>query len=94
MKSFLALLVFALGVSATFAGMTYVFFHGQIRNAETPADYLHYAVGTLTTSGTSDMVPTTDAVQLWTSLYVLVVWVYIVYVAVNRISNIKFGRLG
>ena len=29
------------------------------------------------------MGPETDAVQRWTSLYVLVVWVYIVYVAVN-----------
>jgi ABC-type branched-subunit amino acid transport system permease subunit len=94
MKSFLALLAFALGVCVTFALLTYVFFHGQIRNAVTPADYLHYAVGILTTSDTSDMVPETDAVQLWTSLYVLVVWVYIVYVAVNHISNIKFGRLG
>ncbi len=94
MKSFLALLAFALGVCATFALLTYVFFRGQIRNAVTPVDYLHYAIGILTTSGTSDMVPETDAVQLWSALYVLVVWVYIVYVAVNHISNIKFGRLG
>jgi hypothetical protein len=94
MRRFLSLLGFAFGVSALFAALTFLFFHGQIKNAETASDYIHYAVGTLTTSGTSDMVPMTDAVQLWTSLYVLTVWVYIVWVAVNHVSNIKFGRFG
>ena len=94
MRTFLSLLAFAVGVSLTFAALTFVFFRGQIKNAETAADYIHYAVGTLTTSGTADMVPMTDGVQLWTSMYVLTVWVYIVYTAVNHISNIKFGRFG
>jgi hypothetical protein len=94
MRRFLSLLGFAIGVSLLFAALTFLFFRGQIKNAETASDYIHYAVGTLTTSGTSDMVPMTDAVQLWTSLYVLVVWVYIIWVAVNHVSNIKFGRLG
>ena len=94
MRTFLSLLGFALAVCVVFAMMTFVFFRGQIRNAVTPADYLHYAIGSLTTSDTGDMIPETDAVQLWTSVYVLVTWVYIVYVAVNHISNIKFGRLG
>lgn len=94
MRTFLSLLGFALAVNIVFAMMTFVFFRGQIKNAETPADYLHYAIGSLTTSDTGDMVPMTDAVQLWTSFYVLTVWVYILYVAVNHISNIKFGRLG
>ncbi len=94
MRTFLSLLLFALSVSALFAALTFTFFHGQIRNAVTAADYLHYAVGSLTTSGTNDMIAETDAVQLWTSLYVLTVWVYIVYVAVNHISNIKIGRFG
>ena len=94
MRRFLSLLGFAFGVSLLFAALTFLFFHGQIKNANTASDYIHYAVGTLTTSGTADMVPMTDAVQLWTSLYVLTVWVYIVYVAVNHISNIRFGRLG
>ena len=94
MRTFLALLGFALGVNIVFAMMTFIFFRGQITNAETPVDYLHYAIGSLTTSDTGDMVPKTDAVQLWTALYVLVTWVFIVYVAVNHISNIKFGRLG
>lgn len=94
MRTFLALLGFALGVNLLFAALTFLFFRGQIKNAETPADYVHYAIGVLTTSGTADMIPMTDAVQIWTSLYVLVTWVYIVYVAVNHISNIKFGRLG
>lgn len=94
MRRFLSLLGFAVGVSLLFAALTFLFFRGEIKNAETASDYIHYAVGTLTTSGTSDMVPMTDAVQLWTSLYVLTVWVYIIWVAVNHVSNIKFGRLG
>lgn len=94
MKTFLSLLAFAFGVSLTFAALTFVFFRGQIKNAKSASDYIHYAIGTLTTSGTADMVPMTDGVQLWTSVYVLTVWVYIVYVAVNHLSNIKFGRLG
>jgi Tfp pilus assembly protein PilN len=94
MRRFLVLLGFALGVNIVFAALTFVFFRGQIKNAETAADYLHYAIGALTTSGTADMVPMTDAVQLWTSFYVLLTWVYIIWVAVNHVSDIKFGRFG
>jgi hypothetical protein len=94
MRTFLALLAFAVSVSLLFAGLTWLFFHGQITNAVTASDYIHYAVGTLTTSGTADMVPKTDGVQLWTSGYVLTVWVYIVYVAVNKIADLKIGRFG
>jgi len=94
MRTFLSLLAFALGVSSLFALLTFVFFRGQIKNAVTASDYFHYSVGTLTTSGTADMVPMTDAVQLWTSFYVLTVWVYIVYVAVNKIADLKIGRFG
>lgn len=94
MRTFLALLGFALGVNILFAMLTFLFFRGQIENAETAGDYFYYAVGSLTTSGTGDMIPKTDAVQIWTSMYVLVVWVYIVWIAVNHVSNIKFGRFG
>ena len=94
MRRFLVLLGFALGVNIVFAMLTFLFFRGQIKNAETAADYLHYAIGALTTSGTGDMVPMTDAVQLWTSFYVLLTWVYIIWVAVNHVSDIKFGRFG
>lgn len=94
MRTFLALLGFALGVNILFAMLTFLFFRGQIENAETAGDYFYYAVGSLTTSGTGDMIPMTDAVQIWTSMYVLVVWVYIVWLAVNHVSNIKFGRFG
>lgn len=94
MKTFLSLLGFTLGICVVFAMTTFVFFHGQIKNANTPIDYLHYAIGSLTTSETGDMVPLTDAVQLWTSMYVLVAWVFIVYVAINHITNLKFGRFG
>ena len=94
MRTLLALMGFAGGVSLLFALLTWVFFHGHITNAVTAADYIHYAVGTLTTSGTSDMVPKTDAVKLWTSGFVLTAWVYIVYVAVNHLSDLKIGRFG
>ena len=91
MRTFLSLLIFAFGINIVFAMMTFVFFRDQITNAKTLADYLHYAIGSSTTSDTGDMVPKTDAVQLWTATYVLVTWVFIVWVAVNHISNIKIG---
>lgn len=94
MRTFLSLLAVAFLINVVFATLTYIFFRGQIKNAETAVDYLHYAVGSLTTSGTADMVPLTDGVQLWTSMYVLMVWVYILYAAINHISNVKFGRFG
>jgi hypothetical protein len=94
MRTFFSLLGLTLGISVLFSILTFVFFRGQIKNAVTPIDYLHYAIGSLTTSETGDMVPTTDAVQLWTSLYVLVAWVFIVYLAINHISNLKLGRFG
>lgn len=94
MRTFLSLLGFALGICVVFAMITFVFFRGQIKNASSPIDYLHYAIGSLTTSDTGDMVPLTDAVQLWTSLYVLVAWVLLVYIAINHLTNLKFGRFG
>lgn len=94
MRSFLSLLAFAIGLCLVFAMITFVFFRGQIRNATTFWDYLHYAVGSLTTSDIGDMVPETDAVQLWTSLYVLTTWVYIFWATINHVTNIKFGRIG
>ena len=94
MRTFLSLLAFAFGMCFVFAAITYVFFRGQIRNANTFWDYLHYAVGSLTTSDVGDMVPTTDAMQMWTSLYVLTAWVYIFWATLNHVTNIKFGRIG
>lgn len=94
MKTFLSLLAFAFAINVLFAMITFTFFRGQITNAVTFWDYLHYAIGSLTTTGTGDMVPDTDAVQMWTSIYVLVVWVYVFYVTLNRISDIRFGRFG
>lgn len=94
MRTFLSLLAFAFGINVVFAMITYVFFRGQIKGAETFWDYLHYAIGSLTTSEVGGMIPTTDAVQIWTSIYVLTAWVYIFYVTVNHVTNVKFGRLG
>jgi hypothetical protein len=94
MKTFLSLFFFALGTNAVFALLTMLLFPGQIEGANTFLDYFHYAVGHLTTSGTTNMTPETTAVRVWTSLYVLVVWTYVFYVAVNHITNVKFGRFG
>lgn len=87
-------MTFAIGVNVVFALITMTVFSGQISGATTFLDYFYYSVGHLTTSGSGEMAPKTTAVRVWTSLYVLSVWVYIIYLAVNHISNIKFGRLG
>lgn len=94
MRRFLSLLGFALGINIVFAMVTYVFFYGQLRGATSILDYFHYAVGSLTTSEVAGMIPETTGLRVWTSLYVLTAWVFIIYVAVNHISNIKFGRFG
>lgn len=94
MKRFLSLLAFAIGVNIIFALITMIAFPGQIEGANTFADYFYYSVGHLTTSGSGSMTPNTTAVRVWTSLYVLLVWVYVIYVAINQIHNIKFGKLG
>ena len=94
MKTFLSLLAFAIGVNIVFAVLTMLLFHGQITGAETFPDYFYYAVGHLTTSGSGELHPKTNAVRIWTSMYVLSIWVYIFYVAVNHIRNVKIGGFG
>jgi hypothetical protein len=94
MKSFTSLLAFAFAFCLVFAMITFVFFQGQLRNATSFWDYLHYAIGSLTTSDVGDMVAETDALQLWTSFYVLTAWVYLFWVTINHVTNIKFGRFG
>lgn len=91
MKTFLSLLAFAVGINIAFAVLTNLFFHGQISGADSFPDYFYYAVGHLTTSGSGELSPMTDGVRIWTSLYVLTTWVFIFYVAVNHIRNIKIG---
>ena len=94
MRTFLSLLLFAIFVNILFAGLTYLFFNGQISGATTFADYFYYSVGHLTTSGSGELHPQTTAVRIWTSLYVITVWTYVFYVAVNHIKNVKFGKFG
>jgi hypothetical protein len=94
MRTFLSLLAFALAVNVVFTMVTFVFFHGQLRGATGVWDYFHYAVGSLTTSEVAGMIPETTALRVWTSLYVLTSWVFIVWAAVNHVSNLKIGRLG
>ena len=94
MRTFLSLLGFALAVNLVFTMITVVFFRDQLEGATGFWDYFHYAVGSLTTSEVAGMVPRTTGLRIWTSLYVLSAWVFIVWAAVNHISNLKVGRLG
>jgi hypothetical protein len=91
MRTYLALLAVAVGINLGFAVATMLLFPGQIEGAHTLGDYFHYAVGSLTTSELGAMVPKTNAVKLWTSAYVLSAWVYIFYVTINHIRDIKLG---
>ena len=94
MRTFLSLLLFAVGINVVFAITTMVFFPGEIENAQTFIDHYFYAVGSLTTGDTGDHTPTTKAVKLWTSSYVLTAWVYIFYVTINHITDVKFKLFG
>ena len=89
MRTFLSLLTFALVLNGVFAGLTYVFFHGQIRGAKTFVDYLQYAIGSLTTAEVAGMIPETPGAKLWTSLYILVAWVFFIYVAIHQLTSIR-----
>lgn len=91
MRTFISLLTAALTLNATFAGLTYLFFHGQIRGAKTFVDYFHYAIGSLTTAEVAGMIPETPGAKLWTSLYILVAWVFFIYLAIHRFTDIRLG---
>lgn len=94
MRTFLSLLGVAFAVSLIFTMVTFVFFQGQLRGATGFWDYFHYSVGSLTTSEVAGMIPETTGLRIWTSLYVLSAWVFIIWAAVNHITNLKIGRLG
>jgi hypothetical protein len=94
MRTFLSLLAFAVLINLIFALTTMMFFAGEIRGAKTFSDYFFFAVGSLTTSGHGDMIPTTAAAKMWTSLYVLVAWVYIFYATINHITDVEFKLFG
>jgi hypothetical protein len=89
MRTFLSLLAFALTINITFAALTYLFFHGQIRGANTYVDYLHYAIGSLTTAEVAGMIPETPGAKLWTSLYILTAWVFFIYLAIHHFTSIR-----
>jgi hypothetical protein len=94
MRTFLSLLGAALLVNLVFTMVTFVFFGDQLEGATGFWDFFHYSVGALTTSEVAGMIPRTTGLRIWTSLYVLSAWVFIVWAALNHISNLKFGRLG
>jgi hypothetical protein len=94
MRTFVSLLAAAFAINLVFTMVTFVFFHGQLKGATGFWDYFHYAVGSLTTSEVAGMIPQTTALRLWTSMYVLTAWVFLVWTAVNHIRNLKLGRLG
>jgi hypothetical protein len=94
MKTYLSLFAFAIVINIVFAALTQLLFDGQINGATTFADYFYYSVGHLTTSGSGELHPRTTAVRMWTSLFVVAVWTYILYIAVNHIRNVKIGGFG
>jgi len=94
MRTFVSLLAFAIIINLVFAMTTMIFFDGEIKGAKNFYDYFFYAVGSLTTSGHGNMEPTTAAAKMWTSLYVLVAWVYIFYVTINHITDVDFRMFG
>ena len=94
MKTFLALLFFVLFLNFAFAVMTMLLFHGQIEGVRSLPDYFFYSVSSLTTSDLGEMSPKTTGVRLWTTAYVLLAWVYLFYVTVNHISDVKFRLFG
>lgn len=94
MKTFLSLLFFVVCMNVVFAVMTMVLFHGQIEGVRSLADYFFYSVSSLTTSDLGEMNPKTTGVRLWTTAYVLLAWVYLFYVTVNHISDVKFRLFG
>jgi len=94
MKTYLSLFAFAIFVNVVFAVLTQMFFSGQISGATTFLDYFYYSVGHLTTSGSGEMHPKTTSARIWTAVYVVAVWTYILYVAVNHIRNVKIGGFG
>jgi hypothetical protein len=94
MKTYLSLFAFAIFINVLFAVLTQLLFAGQISGATTFADYFYYSVGHLTTSGSGELHPITTAARIWTSLYVVAVWTYILYIAVNHIRNVKIGGFG
>jgi hypothetical protein len=94
MRTFVSLLAAAFAINLVFTMVTFVFFRGQLKGATGFWDYFHYAVGSLTTSEVAGMIPQTTALRLWTSMYVLTAWVFLIWAAVNHIRNLKLGRLG
>jgi hypothetical protein len=94
MKTFLSLLFFVVCLNAMFAVLTMLMFHGQIEGATTLPDYFFYSVSSLTTSDLGEMSPKTTGVRVWTTAYVLLAWVYIFYVTVNHIRDVKFRLFG
>lgn len=89
MRNYLNLLLTAFLFVSVFAAITYTFFPGQIKNATTLTDYVYFGAVTTTTLGYGDMAPTTTAAKLWVSAYVLSVAVFVFWVALNALDDIK-----
>lgn len=55
-----------------FSASLYTFFYGEISNASTFIDYLYFGMTTTTTIGAGDMVPTTQGLRVYITMYVFV----------------------
>lgn len=89
MKTFVSLLVLVFLVSIIFSMLTYTFFRGHIKNADSVWDYLYIGIATLTTNDFGELTPQTDAVKIWLSAYTLTAYVFVLYIALNHIRDIR-----
>lgn len=89
MKTFLSLLALVFFVSIVFSMLTFVFFRGHIKNADSVWDYLYIGIATLTTNDFGELAPKTDAVKIWLSAYTLTAYVFVLYIALNHIRDIR-----
>lgn len=55
-----------------FSASLYTFFYGEISNASTFIDYLYFGMTTTTTIGAGDMVPTTQGLRVYITMYIFV----------------------
>jgi voltage-gated potassium channel len=55
-----------------FSASLYTFFYGEISNASTFVDYMYFGMATTTTLGAGDMVPMTQGLRIYITMYIFV----------------------
>jgi hypothetical protein len=72
---------FTVFISLIFSTILYTFCYGQIKNAYTFNDYIYFGFETLCVSGYGDMSPESTLSQVIISIYLLVVFSFIISLA-------------